>query len=87
MANVQENYPCNVGTQSTNNFPQKNNLQFCLDLSGPTFPKEIICAILDNVSEETNLYNVGLTCLVQPQVTKMKLNAKYHASKKQAFRK
>ena len=43
--------------------------------------------LTDNFYEENNLYNVGLTGLVQPQVTKMELKAKYHASKKRAFKK
>ena len=43
---TQENYLCNVGPQSTNNFGQKNNLKFCLDISGPTLHKEITCAML-----------------------------------------
>ena len=38
--------------------------------------------VTDNFHEENNLYNVGLTCLVLPQVTEMKLKAKYHASEK-----
>ena len=46
-ANIaQEHYLCNVGTQPTNNFAQKKNLQFCLDLSEPTLYKEIACAVL-----------------------------------------
>ena len=32
--------------QSTNNFTQANNLQFCLDLSEPTLHKEVTCAML-----------------------------------------
>ena len=46
--------------------------------------KEITCAMFatDNFYEENNLHNVGLTSLVQPQVTKMKLKEKYYASKK-----
>ena len=40
----------------------------------------------DNFYEENNLYNVGLTRLVQPQATKMKSKAKY-ASQKEAFKK
>ena len=43
--------------------------------------------LTDNFYEENNLENVGLTPLVQPQVTKMKLKAKCHISKKQAFQK
>ena len=38
-------YLCNVGLQSTNKFPQENNLEL-LDLSEKTLHKEIICAIL-----------------------------------------
>ena len=46
-ANIaKENYVCNLGSVSTNNFAQKNNLQFCLDLSGPTLHMEITCAML-----------------------------------------
>ena len=41
----------------------------------------------DNFYEENSLYNVGLTHLVQSQVTKMKLKGKYYASKKQPFEK
>ena len=37
-----------------------------------------------NFYEENNLYNVGLTRLVQPQVSKIELKAKY-VSNKQAF--
>ena len=43
--------------------------------------------LTDNLYEANNLHNVGLACLVQPQVTKMKLKAKDHASKKWAFEK
>ena len=43
---TRKNYLCNVGPQSTNNFAQKNNLQFCLDISGPTLHKEITCVML-----------------------------------------
>ena len=35
-----------ISAQSTNNFEQENNLQWCLDLSGPTLRKEITCAML-----------------------------------------
>ena len=41
-----KNHLCNVDPQSTNNFAQKNQLQFCLDISGPTLHKEITCAML-----------------------------------------
>ena len=40
---VQENYLYNVGPQSTNKFAQKNNLQCCLEISGPILHKEITC--------------------------------------------
>ena len=37
-ANIaQENYLCHVGPKSKNIFAHENYLQFCLDLSGPTF--------------------------------------------------
>ena len=42
---------------------------------------------MDNFYEENNLYKIGLTRLVQSQVTKMNLKAKYHASKKRAIEK
>ena len=46
-ANIaQENYLCNVGPLSTNNFVQKNNLQFFLDLSGPTLHKKITSTMM-----------------------------------------
>ena len=46
-ANIaQETYLCNAGPQSTNNFAPKINLQFCLDLSGPTLHKEIASGML-----------------------------------------
>ena len=46
-ANIsQENYLWNIGPQYTSNFAHKKNLQFCLDLSGPTLHKEINCAML-----------------------------------------
>ena len=62
-----------------------------LDLAWPTLHRKINCAMLtwltDNCYEENNVYNVGLTRLGQPQVTKMKLKGKYQASKKLAFEK
>ena len=47
LANItQENYLCNVSPQSTSNFTQKNNLNFCLDLSGPKLHKKVTYAML-----------------------------------------
>ena len=46
-ANIaQENCPCKVGPLFANNFVQKNNLQLCPDISGPTLHKEITCTML-----------------------------------------
>ena len=46
-ANIaQENYQCNVDSQSMNNFAQENNLQCCLDLCWPTLRKKIACTML-----------------------------------------
>ena len=46
-ANIaQKTYLCNDGPESTNNFAPKNNLQFCLDLSGQTLHKESACGML-----------------------------------------
>ena len=50
-----------------------------LDLAWPILQCYNNPWLTDNFYEENNLYNVGLTCLVQPQVTKMKSKAK-HAS-------
>ena len=50
--------------ESTNNFAEENNLQWCPDLSGPH-----LCNVgpwqTDNFYEENNLYNVVSTMLVQ----------------------
>ena len=43
---VQENYLCNVDPQSINNSAQKNNLEFCLDLSRSILHKETTCGML-----------------------------------------
>ena len=51
-ANItQENYLYSTGKQSRNNFAQENNLQFCLDLSQPSFLNEITCGILAREEE------------------------------------
>ena len=59
---AQNNYTHNADNAGpTNNFGQKNNLKFCLDLSGPTLHKKIsyLCSVgpwlKDNLYEEDNL--------------------------------
>ena len=70
LANIaQETYLCNAGPQSTNNFAQKNNLQFCLDLSWPTLHKRnylwnVGPWLRYNFYVEDNLCNVVSTMLV-----------------------
>ena len=43
--------------------------------------------LTDNFYEENNLYKIGLTSLAQPQVTKMKMEAKDCSSEKRVFKK
>ena len=55
--------------QPTNKFAQKNNLQCCLDLFGPTLHKEITSNVgpqlKDNFYEKNNSYNVVSNMLGQ----------------------
>ena len=45
-ANIwQENYLCSDDPHSTTNFAEENNLQFCLDGSGPTLHKKIVAML------------------------------------------
>ena len=47
FANIaHENYPCNADPKPKNNFAQESNIQCCLDLCGPTLPKQFTCAML-----------------------------------------
>ena len=59
--------------------PSKVRWNFTL---GQNFPYNQ--PLTDNVYEGNNLYNVGLTHLVHPQVSKIELKAKY-VSNKQTF--
>ena len=50
FANIaHENYPCNADPKLKNNFAQESNIQCCLDLCGPTLPKQFTCAMLPHV--------------------------------------
>ena len=68
--------------------PQKNSLKkiicnFVWIYLGQHCTRKLLCNVgrwvADNFYEENKQYNIGLTRLVQSQVTKMKLKAKYYA--------
>ena len=52
--------------QSTNNFAEENNLQWCPDLSGRPLHKEITCAMLVYGKLTTFVRKITYTMLYQP---------------------